>query len=130
MKDVKLQTTEDITEKVRNNERARMQDKLDEVNNSLEYVPALIRYKKELLEIDKEAQLIQLKKYTKLNYDFEYEKDKKFHELMLRKQALLNQIHNLNAELEIDKLRKTLEQLKEQRVYYESVLDNKGDGNE
>jgi hypothetical protein len=113
-----IDTSDSITKKVTRNEIQRLESELQNALYAKERIPVLIELKDQILEINKEAQLIQLKKYTKLTHEFEYEKDKRFTELMLRKQAILNQMDNMNKETEITDLKKTLVKLEEQIDYY------------
>ena len=63
-----------------------------------------------------------MKKFVKLNHDYEYEKDAQFIKLMHGKNALLNLMDNMEYDSNIRSLEKKHEQLKEQIEFYENKI--------
>lgn len=96
---------------------------LERAKDVLYNVPTIIQNKKELYEVNKKAQEIQLAKFNKLNFDFEYEKDSEFQNLMVRKQKLLNSINDLEAKREIQDLHNLQSKMHEQVEYYENQIE-------
>ena len=86
-------------------------------------IPTIIQLKKDYLEINKKAQVIQLAKFDKLNYDFEYEKDKEFQELMRQKQTIMNKIDIMEKERELNELLNLQSKAHEQVNYYETQIE-------
>lgn len=96
---------------------------LSHATEMLYNIPKIIQLKKDFLDVNKKAQQIQLSKFKKLNYDFEYEKDDEFQELMKQKQEVMNKIDIMEKEREISELIGLQSKLHEQIKYYESQIE-------
>lgn len=116
---------EDISKKVAQGEVDRMQDALDKAKASKKAIPLTVELYEKLLDISKKAQKIQLDKFKKLNFDFEYEKDEEFIELMKQKQEVLNNLNNLEKEQQIEKMKSQKKELENHIEYYEMQIKNK-----
>ena len=107
------------------NEIKNLKEQEQRIKDSIPVLEETVEIQQKINLIDIEVSEIMIKKFKKLNPDYEYESDSKFQDLMLEKQKLMITQNKINKKKEIETVFIQIDKLKEQLKYYENVIPMK-----
>lgn len=115
----------EIMKKRKQEEIDRLQDKIEYQEKYIPHLEKMYELNKQDLSIKKEVGKITKKYPKKLEPEYEFEKQDKYHELMTKRQKVIVDRELLDAEFKLEETKKQLEEYKKTLESNKGLLEHK-----